>query len=410
VGGILSLPLTSMWNVAVKKSKIYSTRQYDSTLAFSSHDYNKNLTEPEELKLRLLQKFLMAFVIARPSTLLKLKGRRRYRVLFDLLPSDVDEVNDHMLNYEAAVRSDRAEFQRQQIEGLNGDDERSPLLHAVRAQMWSLHRLLGVKSNKKDENSRDAVHDKTTHSDDDNRPAGAVNSHTAFINNTMNRLVGAGPLEVGATRDEWLEKLEDDREAVFDSNRVKRFLLLYDWIRQTYPDEKIVVFSLYRQFLDILSAALKWEHDIEALRFDGTVGSISRETVRRIFDSAHPRIPLLLTGGAGGVGLNIARASVIVQTEIWWNRNFEYQAYGRCYRQGQERLVKVFRLEARNSRIDSVIRSSQNKKTAVNERLMLPILRKPEDPPEIPKILPALKLDMMEFEETKQMKTKKDGA
>jgi SNF2 family DNA or RNA helicase len=214
-----------------------------------------------------------------------------------------------------------------------------------------------VKSNKKDGNSRDAVHDKTTHSDDDNRPAGAVNSHTAFINNTMNRLVGAGPLEVGATRNKWPEKLEDDREAVFDSNRVKRFLQLYDWIRQTYPDEKIVVFSLYRQFLDILSAALKWEHDIEALRFDGTVGSISRETVRRIFDFAHPGIPLLLTGDAGGVGLNIARASVIVQTEIWWNRNFEYQAYGRCYRQGQERLVRVFRLEARNGRIDSVIRS-----------------------------------------------------
>jgi SNF2 family DNA or RNA helicase len=170
-------------------------------------------------------------------------------------------------------------------------------------------------------------------------------------------------------------------------------------------------FSLFTdEFLDILFAALKWEHDIEALRFDGTVSSISLETVRRIFDSAHPRIPLLLLGGAGGVGLNIAKVSVIVQTEIWWNRNFEYQAYGRCYRQWQERLVKVFRLEARNSRIDSVIKSAQNKKTAANERLMLPILRKPEDPPEIPEILPALKLDTMEFEEKKQMKTKKDGA
>jgi hypothetical protein len=164
-----------------------------------------------------------------------------------LLPSDVEEINDHMLNHEAAVRNDRADFQRQQIEGFDGDDERSPLLHAIRAQMWSLHRLLGVKSNGKDESSRDAVHDKTTHSDDDNRPAGAVNSHTAFINNTMNRLAGAGPLKVGATRGEWLEKLEDDRKAVFDSNRVKRFLQLYDWIRETYPDEKIVVFSLYRR-------------------------------------------------------------------------------------------------------------------------------------------------------------------
>lgn len=59
-----------------------------------------------------------------------------------------------------------------------------------------------------------------------------------------------------------------------------------------------------------------------------------------------------LTAGAGGVGLNISTASIVIQLEVWWNRNAEKQAYFRAHRQGQRKNVKVFQLLARNSSID----------------------------------------------------------
>jgi len=54
--------------------------------------------------------------------------------------------------------------------------------------------------------------------------------------------------------------------------------------------------------------------------------------------------PLLITSGAGGLGLKITAASVLVQMEPWFNKNVEMQAWARCVRHGQTRLVKVYKL------------------------------------------------------------------
>lgn len=114
---------------------------------------------------------------------------------------------------------------------------------------------------------------------------------------------------------------------MIEYTRVEQLLNLYTWLRTKYPDRSIVVFSTYLKFLDILFYTLKNQHSIAALRFDGTMSLSSREVVRARFNLSSPEIPLLLTAGAGGVGLNITKASIVIQTEIWWNHNFELQAY-----------------------------------------------------------------------------------
>jgi hypothetical protein len=60
----------------------------------------------------------------------------------------------------------------------------------------------------------------------------------------------------------------------------------------------------------------------------------------------------------GGIGLNIQYASIVIQTEPWWNHSAEMQAVTRCHRQNQTRQVKQLLLVAVNSSIDKEIRAA----------------------------------------------------
>jgi SNF2 family DNA or RNA helicase len=64
------------------------------------------------------------------------------------------------------------------------------------------------------------------------------------------------------------------------------------------------VFSAYLKFLDMIATALRKAHNIESLRYDGTMNSRKRELARTAFHVAAPDIPMLVTASAGGIGLN----------------------------------------------------------------------------------------------------------
>jgi SNF2 family DNA or RNA helicase len=54
----------------------------------------------------------------------------------------------------------------------------------------------------------------------------------------------------------------------------------------------------------------------------------------------------LLSLKAGGVGLNLTRATHVIHYDRWWNPAVEDQATDRAYRIGQDRPVQVHRLIA----------------------------------------------------------------
>jgi SNF2 family DNA or RNA helicase len=81
-----------------------------------------------------------------------------------------------------------------------------------------------------------------------------------------------GATKGGEKRDEWLHKVREREELIDESDRVRQFLLIYKQLRRTNPDQKILVFSQYLKFLDILAEALKRVFGVQALRFNGTVG------------------------------------------------------------------------------------------------------------------------------------------
>lgn len=89
----------------------------------------------------------------------------------------------------------------------------------------------------------------------------------------------------------------------------------------------------------------------------------------------------------GGCGLNLTEASIVIQCEIWWNRNTELQAIARAYRQGQEKTVKYFRVMGRNSAICQHMRQKQEAKMTVNNALMEPLTVKSGDDPAFVKLI-----------------------
>ncbi|KAL2847278.1 P-loop containing nucleoside triphosphate hydrolase protein [Aspergillus pseudodeflectus] len=94
--------------------------------------------------------------------------------------------------------------------------------------------------------------------------------------------------------------------------------------------------------------------------------------------------PLLITAQAGGCGLNLQAASVVIQAEPWWNANSQRQAHARCHRQGQLNTVHCYSLFANNSAIDVEIRTVQKRKTTVNSEILEKITKTDSEALKIP--------------------------
>ena len=109
---------------------------------------------------------------------------------------------------------------------------------------------------------------------------------------------------------------------------------------------KTVVFSFFRDVIDRIHAGL-------GSRAAGPItGSVPAERRQQIVDqftdSAAPAV-LVSQVEAGGVGLNLQAASVVILAEPQWKPSTEEQAIARCHRMGQVRRVEVHRLLTEDS-------------------------------------------------------------
>ena len=104
--------------------------------------------------------------------------------------------------------------------------------------------------------------------------------------------------------------------------------------------ESVLVFSQYVQMCELIEKHLA-ARDIRTLFLSGK--TIERDKMVADFqDGAAP--VFLLSLRAGGVGLNLTRATHVVHYDRWWNPAVEDQATDRAYRIGQDRPVQVHRL------------------------------------------------------------------
>jgi SNF2 family DNA or RNA helicase len=111
-------------------------------------------------------------------------------------------------------------------------------------------------------------------------------------------------------------------------------------------DAKVIVFSFFK---GVLEAVAKTAPGVVYGPLTGATPTAARQRMIDDFSAHHGRALLVSQIEAGGVGLNIQAASVVVLTEPQWKPSTEAQAIARAHRMGQVRTVQVHRLLAKDS-------------------------------------------------------------
>lgn len=66
---------------------------------------------------------------------------------------------------------------------------------------------------------------------------------------------------------------------------------------------------------------------------------------------------------AGGTGLNLTGADIVIHYDPWWNVAVENQATDRAHRIGQKNVVTVYKLIAKGTIEEKIIKLQQRKKS-----------------------------------------------
>ena len=70
----------------------------------------------------------------------------------------------------------------------------------------------------------------------------------------------------------------------------------------------------------------------------------------------------LISLKAGGVGLNLTSASVVIHFDPWWNPAIENQATDRAHRFGQRNVGEVIKLISKDSIEEKILLLQEDKK------------------------------------------------
>jgi SNF2 family DNA or RNA helicase len=123
--------------------------------------------------------------------------------------------------------------------------------------------------------------------------------------------------------------------------------LEYDTDTGEWGGEQIVIFSRYRQAIDLIQQRVEAK-GIPYSLFHGSVKGTDREKAKRDFQSGKSRL-FLGTIKAGGVGLTLTAARTIIFIDRDWSPSINLQAEDRLHRIGQKDAVEVIDLMARNT-------------------------------------------------------------
>lgn len=112
-------------------------------------------------------------------------------------------------------------------------------------------------------------------------------------------------------------------------------------------EEKVVVFSQWERMTRLVRAELE-SRNIGYAYLHGDIPSQKRKPLLDDFhDNADCRV--FLSTDAGGIGLNLQAASLVINLDIPWNPAVLEQRIGRIHRHGQKRAIRVINLISRQS-------------------------------------------------------------
>ena len=131
---------------------------------------------------------------------------------------------------------------------------------------------------------------------------------------------------------------------------------------------KILLFSQFTSVLKNISKELS-KNEIEHMYLDGSTKASKRLELVDEFNNSDKYKVFLISLKAGGTGLNLTSADVVIHFDPWWNPAVEEQATDRAHRIGQENVVQVFKLISEGTIEERILNMQENKKELINNVL-----------------------------------------
>lgn len=130
---------------------------------------------------------------------------------------------------------------------------------------------------------------------------------------------------------------------------------------------KILLFSQFTSMLSILEERMK----AEKISFYTLTGSVNKEKRARMVEDFNndDTSVFCISLKAGGTGLNLTSADIVIHYDPWWNLAVQNQATDRAHRIGQEHVVMVYRLIIEGTIEDNIVKLQEKKKELAEQIL-----------------------------------------
>ena len=146
------------------------------------------------------------------------------------------------------------------------------------------------------------------------------------------------------------------------SSKINAYIELIE--KSIENNQKILLFSSFTTVLDLVAQECD-NLSIPYFMLTGETNKVKRKEMVENFQNE--AVPLFLISlKAGGTGLNLTKASVVIHLDPWWNISVQNQATDRAHRIGQEDAVQVFNLITKNT-IEEKILNLQSKKKELSD-------------------------------------------
>ena len=141
--------------------------------------------------------------------------------------------------------------------------------------------------------------------------------------------------------------------------------IIYDAIN---GDHRLLIFSQFTSMLDIIDESLNI-NNIKHLKLTGTTPSEKRIEMVDEFNKNDEIKVFLISLKAGGTGLNLTGADMVIHFDPWWNISSENQASDRAHRIGQKNKVHIIKMITKDS-IEEKILNLQTKKKELFDKVV----------------------------------------
>lgn len=130
---------------------------------------------------------------------------------------------------------------------------------------------------------------------------------------------------------------------------------------------RILLFSQFTTMLDRIAEELN-KREISYFMLTGATSKPKRRDLVERFQQGEAQI-FLISLKAGGTGLNLTAADMVIHYDPWWNIAAQNQATDRTHRIGQENRVTVFKLIAKDTIEERILKLQESKKDLADKIL-----------------------------------------